>query len=208
MYQVSWFGRDRGRSGLDVGELLAFGDQLFQQGRGLEGVAHGGLEALHLGQHLLQHQPGRLEHRAAAVDRPAVNIDPDYVDVGGADRLALFEDLRSLIDHRIGRNCSRIFSFVILRGLAPDFDDETPLITFSVTGDLAGVASSHRSRSSQRRPPGRGGPASQSTSRMVIELVRLFLRPSRCPGPARSAHGERTHRKAEVVEHTVDVPGH
>jgi len=36
-------------------------------------------------------------HGAAAIDRPAVAVLPDHIDVRGADGLALFEDLRALI---------------------------------------------------------------------------------------------------------------
>src|ERR671920_319632 len=41
------------------------------------------------------------EHRAAAPDRPAVAVDPDDVDVGGALGHAFLEDLRPLVDHRV-----------------------------------------------------------------------------------------------------------
>src|SRR3990172_4907356 len=41
------------------------------------------------------------EHRAAAVDGPAVAVDPDHVDVTRADRDLLLEDLRPLVDHRV-----------------------------------------------------------------------------------------------------------
>src|SRR5256886_9651978 len=42
-----------------------------------------------------------IEHRAAAVDRPAIAIEPDYVDVARTRRDALFEDARTLVDHRV-----------------------------------------------------------------------------------------------------------
>ena len=35
------------------------------------------------------------------IDRPAIAVDPDDIDVGGALRLALLQDLRALVDHRI-----------------------------------------------------------------------------------------------------------
>src|SRR5262249_60529241 len=41
-----------------------------------------------------------VEHRAAVPDRPAVAVDPDHVDVAGPCRDALFEDARTLVDHR------------------------------------------------------------------------------------------------------------
>src|SRR3954447_1574386 len=43
------------------------------------------------------------EHRAAAIDRPAVAIDPDNIDVGSALSDAFLEDLRALVDHRVER---------------------------------------------------------------------------------------------------------
>src|SRR5258707_2393362 len=42
-----------------------------------------------------------IEHRAAAIDRPAVTIKPDHVDVARPRCNALFEDARPLIDHRV-----------------------------------------------------------------------------------------------------------
>src|SRR5262249_23702929 len=41
------------------------------------------------------------EHRAAAIDRPAITIEPDHVDVAWTCGDALVEDLRALVDHRI-----------------------------------------------------------------------------------------------------------
>src|SRR5690606_39773994 len=41
-----------------------------------------------------------VEHRTAPVDRPAVTVDPDDVDVRGPDRDAFLEDLGALVDHR------------------------------------------------------------------------------------------------------------
>src|SRR5262249_19030917 len=43
----------------------------------------------------------RIDHRAAAPDRPAVAIDPDDVDVPGPVGDALLEDARALVDHRV-----------------------------------------------------------------------------------------------------------
>src|SRR3990170_7388461 len=41
------------------------------------------------------------EHRAAAVDRPAVAVDPDDVDIARANGDLLLEDLRALVHHRV-----------------------------------------------------------------------------------------------------------
>src|SRR5690606_14454504 len=41
------------------------------------------------------------EHRAAAIDRPAIAIDPHDIDVARALRLAFGQDQRAFVDHRI-----------------------------------------------------------------------------------------------------------
>src|SRR5262245_41464898 len=42
-----------------------------------------------------------VEHRAAAIDRPAITIEPDHVDIARTRRDVLFEDARTLVDHRV-----------------------------------------------------------------------------------------------------------
>jgi len=43
-----------------------------------------------------------IEHRAAAIDRPAIAIKPDHIDVARPRCNALFEVLaRTLVDHRV-----------------------------------------------------------------------------------------------------------
>src|SRR5882757_9149329 len=41
------------------------------------------------------------EHRSAGGSRPAIAVEPDDIDVGGALRDALFKDPRALVDHGI-----------------------------------------------------------------------------------------------------------
>src|SRR5262249_53692375 len=41
------------------------------------------------------------EHRAAAIDRPAIAVEPDHVDVARTRRDALVQDARTLVDHRV-----------------------------------------------------------------------------------------------------------
>src|SRR5206468_11177269 len=53
------------------------------------------------GNNLLQANRISPEHRTAGGSRPAIAVEPDDVDVGGALRDALFEDSRTLIDHGI-----------------------------------------------------------------------------------------------------------
>src|SRR4029077_12171455 len=42
-----------------------------------------------------------IEHRAAAIDRPAIAIEPDHVDIARTRRDTFFEDARTLVDHRV-----------------------------------------------------------------------------------------------------------
>src|SRR5580704_3807712 len=93
-------GRMRARASR-VRKRPALRRQLLQQRRGLEIVAELGLKFLEPGEHRLQSDRVGVEHRAAAIDRPAVAVDPDDVDVGGALGFTLFEDFRALVDHRI-----------------------------------------------------------------------------------------------------------
>src|SRR5690606_37939687 len=43
------------------------------------------------------------EHRAAAIDRPAIAIDPHDIDIARALRLAFGQNQRAFVDHRIER---------------------------------------------------------------------------------------------------------
>src|SRR5205085_6961326 len=43
------------------------------------------------------------EHGAAAIDRPAIAVDPDDIDIGCALGHAFLEYLRAFIDHRVER---------------------------------------------------------------------------------------------------------
>src|SRR5262245_25068852 len=85
-----------------AGEALALVREPVQERRrGPEGVAALPFE---LEQPVAQGlEPGRIgpEHRAAAVDGPAVAVDPDHVDVARANRDLLLQDLGALVDRRI-----------------------------------------------------------------------------------------------------------
>src|SRR3569832_802103 len=84
-----------------IAEPAAGLGQLVEQGRHGEVIAEPGLEVVHpLGDHGRPNQV-RPEHRPAAIDRPAVAVDPDDIDVRGAKRDAFLQDLRPLVDHRI-----------------------------------------------------------------------------------------------------------
>src|SRR5579859_7275331 len=189
--------------GLEVGELLALGDQLLEQRRGLERLAHGRLEFLHLGQHLVRADLVAVVHRAAAVDRPAVAVDPDHIDVGGADRLALFEDLRALVDHRI----DAAFEDLLVADLArvgARFDDE---VVDDLLGDGAGLGGALFVVVVVARA-GLLAAAVHLAEHVADGLaLGVLLHPADVEA-GQIAHRKRAHGEAEVVEHPVDVPGH
>src|SRR4029079_10019976 len=78
------------------------------------------------------------EHRAAAVDRPAVAIDPHDVDVGRALGDSFLEALPALVDHRVERPLDDL----LVADLAPLY----PLLLREILDDLL----DHRRG---RRPP-------------------------------------------------------
>src|SRR3989442_8432620 len=86
---------------LRVQERLACVRQPAQERGRLPDVAVPVLHVQHAGLDRLEPHLVRPEHRATPVDRPAVAVDPDHVDVARADRELLLEDLRSLVHHRI-----------------------------------------------------------------------------------------------------------
>src|SRR6202034_2972085 len=75
--------------------------QLLQYAPRVENIPRLAPKFLQLRQHRLQSDGVGVEHRAAAIDWPAVAVDPDDVDVGRALCFALFENLRPFVDHRI-----------------------------------------------------------------------------------------------------------
>src|SRR5262249_56727296 len=82
-------------------EPLAFGDQPVQQ---LARLPHIALLPLPLEQPVPNRPQADLvrpAHRAASIDRPAVSVDPDDIDVAGADRELLLEDLGALVHHAV-----------------------------------------------------------------------------------------------------------
>src|SRR6202007_1712706 len=83
-------------------EPLAFLGQLDEQRRGLPLRALVALlEALDGGEHLVEADAVGMEHRAAAVRQKAVAGEVHHVDVGGAQRDALLEDVRAFVGERV-----------------------------------------------------------------------------------------------------------
>src|SRR5258707_11527539 len=81
---------------------LAFGGETLEQRRRFQRGIVGLLGVIRqpVGDMLEANLVG-IEHRAAAIDRPAIAIEPDHVDVARTRRDAFFEDARTLVDHRI-----------------------------------------------------------------------------------------------------------
>src|SRR3954468_4095663 len=55
------------------------------------------------------------EHRATAVDRPAVTIEPDHIDIARPRRDAFIEDTSTLVHHRVHH---ALEDFVVTDGTA------------------------------------------------------------------------------------------
>src|SRR5262245_37558214 len=86
-----------------TGEGLPLVSELVQERGGLPVVA---TELLPVREHAVAEclEPDREvgpEHRAAAVDRPAVAVDPDHVNVTGPYGDLLLEDLSAFVHHRV-----------------------------------------------------------------------------------------------------------
>src|SRR6516164_8771692 len=81
--------------------IASFPQRPLRAGSRLELGAHGDLELFEFREHLFRPDQIRIEHRTATIHRPAVAVDPDYVDVGCPLRLAFFQDFGALVDHRI-----------------------------------------------------------------------------------------------------------
>src|SRR5215210_2010349 len=84
-------------------EFLAFFSLVEQQLRETEVAAHALLLPLQAFDDGAQPFGVRPEHRPAAVDRPAVAIDPHDIDVRRALGHAFLEDFGALVDHRVER---------------------------------------------------------------------------------------------------------
>src|SRR3546814_232851 len=63
---------------------------------------------------------------AAAIDGPAIAVDPDDIDVGGALGHAFLQDFRALVDHRVDRALHDLlvgYLALLNAGLLPEFLD-------------------------------------------------------------------------------------
>src|SRR5690242_11997620 len=142
-------------------------------------------------------------HRAAAIDRPAIAVHPDDIDVGRPDRLLLVEDLRAFVDHRID---AALEDFLIA-----DLARVLTRLRNEVVDDLLGDG---------RRFCGSvfvivviaGAGLLAAAIRFAENIadrfaVRFLLYPADIE-TGEIAHRERPHGKAEIVKHAIHVPGH
>src|SRR5881409_1265422 len=143
------------------------------------------------------------EHRAAPVDRPAVAVDPDHVDVARADRELLLEDLRSLVHHRVEQALEDLLvrdRAALDRLLPGDLEDN--LLDVGI-GDRRAVAALVAVIA---------GAGLLAEAPKLAEAVgdQGALAPPLADPPAHVeagevAHRERPHGKSEIVEHLVHL---
>src|SRR6266566_9355167 len=142
------------------------------------------------------------EHRSAGGSRPAIAVEPDDVDVGGALCDALFKDPRALIDHRIKQPLQDLLILDLAWPIAPPLGEP---------GD--------------DRFDFRGRSCDSLCVVVVVSLRRFLATPIALAGqiantlPLRGlaapteveageiAHLKRPHPKPEARQHAIDVPG-
>src|SRR5690606_11399570 len=140
------------------------------------------------------------EHRAAAIDRPAIAVNPHDIDVARALRLAFGEDQRAFVDHRVKRALDDflIGDFALLdpRLLAEFLDDLGDARAFR---RLALVVIVGRARLLLLPPAALGGERVAD----AFDAVRVAVP---ADVDAREvAHLERPHRHAEFDMDLVDL---
>src|SRR5712691_290129 len=87
-------------AGAEVAEPLPLLGQALQQRRRCPGLAVARVEGRHVGVDLLEPDLVGVEHGTAAVAREAVTVEVGDVDVARAERDALLENARALVDER------------------------------------------------------------------------------------------------------------
>src|SRR5262245_42843178 len=92
-----------GLESLLTGELLPAFRLVEQQLGEAEVAPHAGFLFLQAVDDLLESFTIGPAHRPAAIDRPAIAVDPNHIDVGGPLGHAFLEDFRALIDHGVER---------------------------------------------------------------------------------------------------------
>ncbi len=144
----------------------------------------------------------RPEHRAAAVHRPAIAVDPHDIDVAGALRLAFGQDARPFVDHRIE---AAFQDFLIAYLAAVDalfggigIDDRQRFwIGGAVAGfviDIKALAVLLAAQAGFAQPVAHADALGCLGAPADIQAGQI-------------AHLERPHREAELGEHPVNIGG-
>src|SRR2546425_2360178 len=142
------------------------------------------------------------EHRAAAVDRPAVAVHPDDVDVAGARRHLLLEDLGALVHHRIEQALEDL-----IVGDRPARDAH---LGGDVHDDLLDVGIGRRAPLlvvlvvTGPRLLAEAAELADAVGHRRLHAAALPNAPADVE-TGEVPHRERTHREAEVVEHAVHL---
>src|SRR5712691_9818643 len=143
------------------------------------------------------------EHRATAIDGPAVAVHPDDVDVARPDGLAFLEDLGAFVDHRVEQTLADLVvrdRSALHFGLPGDFlDDALDLgiglrraIAAFVLVEPAARLLTEASHLAEAVGDGRTLAAALADAPADVETGEV-------------AHGERAHGQAEVGEHLVHL---
>src|SRR6185503_11797225 len=150
-------------------------------------------------------------HRAAAIDRPAVAVDPDHVDVERALGHAFFQDLGALVDHRIEAALEDLLvrdgaagDAELLRGLLDDLLD-LRVGDRRAVGQVVLVVAGPGLLAEPAELADRVGDVA-SIAHVALFLLLLALADAPADVVAgKVAHRERAHREAVVVDHLVDL---
>src|SRR6185503_298786 len=193
------------RTGSGLRERLALGREAVQQGRGLPVLALRLPPFVHPIVDGLEPDLVRPEHRAAAVDRPAVAVHPDHVDVARPDRDLLVEDLGPLVDHRVEKPRQDLVVADLAAGdphLARHLDDDLLHVRVGDRGAVALLVAE----------VARAGLLAETAELADAIGDRRLHALALADAPAHVqagevAHRERTHREAEIGEDLVPLVG-
>src|SRR5438552_3492514 len=142
------------------------------------------------------------EHRSAGGGGPAIAVEPDDVDVGGALCDALLKDPRALVDHRMKQPLQYLLILDLARPIAP------------ALGERDDDRFDFRGRSSNPLCVVVVVPLRRflATPIALAEQIANALPLGSLAAPTEVeageiAHLKRSHRKPEARQHAVDVPG-
>src|SRR5579875_337761 len=97
--------------------MLLLRDHTLEQGGRRKIGTHRRLELAQFGEYFVGADQIGVEHWPAAIDGPAIAVDPDDIDVGGTLRLAFLDDPGAFVDHWIN---ATLENFLVGNGAALD----------------------------------------------------------------------------------------